>query len=98
MLASLWGGGKWAGGTWPPPRPPPAPWAAPRWSLSTAGCFLWPARAEEFLAAPCAPKIVNCNVSVLWSRSRWSQTYLRPGAGAKIIFLINIFCSQFGGC
>ena len=24
--------------------------------------------------------------------------YLRPGAGAELIFLINIYCSQFGGC
>ena len=35
--------------------------------------------------------------SVLRSRSR-SQNYLRPGAGAEIIFLINISYSQFGGC
>ena len=41
-------------------------------------------------------------ISVL--QSRWSQNYLRPGAraraiaGVEIIFLINIFCSQFGGC
>ena len=32
---------------------------------------------------------------VLWSR--WSRNYLISGAGAKIIFLINIFCSQLGG-
>ena len=32
------------------------------------------------------------------SRSRWSQNYWRPGAGAEIIFLINISYSQFGGC
>ena len=30
--------------------------------------------------------------------SRWSRNYLGPGAGAEIKFLINIFCSQFGGC
>ena len=29
-------------------------------------------------------------------RSRWSRNYL--GAGAEIKFLINMFCSQFGGC
>ena len=23
---------------------------------------------------------------------------MRPGAGAEIVFLINIYCSQFGGC
>ena len=38
------------------------------------------------------------NITVLRSRSRWSRNYLRPGAGAGIIFLINISCSQFGGC
>ena len=32
------------------------------------------------------------------SRSRWSRNYLRPGAGAEMIFLINIYCSQFGRC
>ena len=32
------------------------------------------------------------------SRSWWSRNYLRPGAGAEIVFLINIYCSQFGGC
>ena len=33
-------------------------------------------------------------------RSRWRPNYLRPGAGvgAKIIFFMNIYCSQFGGC
>ena len=33
-------------------------------------------------------------------RAEWSCNYLRPGAGDKIIFLINtgIYCSQFGGC
>ena len=35
---------------------------------------------------------------VLVLRSRWSQNYLRPGAGAEIIFLLNIYCIQFGGC
>ena len=35
--------------------------------------------------------------TVLRSRSRWSQNYLRSGAGAEIIFLINIYSSQFGG-
>ena len=30
------------------------------------------------------------------SRSLWSRNYLRSGAGAEIIFLINIYCSQFG--
>ena len=34
--------------------------------------------------------------AVLRSRSRWSRNYLGPGAEIK--FLINIFCSQFGGC
>ena len=36
----------------------------------------------------------------LWSqsRSRWSRNYLRPEARTEIIFLINIYCSQFGGC
>ena len=33
--------------------------------------------------------------SVLRSRSRQSQNYLRPRAGN--IFYISIFCSQFGG-
>ena len=33
--------------------------------------------------------------SVLRSQS---QKYLGPGAGAEIKILINIFCSQFGGC
>ena len=34
------------------------------------------------------------------NRSQWSRNYLRPGtgAGAEIIFLTNIYCSQFGGC
>ena len=27
-----------------------------------------------------------------------AKIILRPGAGAKIIFTINIFCCQFGGC
>ena len=38
--------------------------------------------------------------TALRSQSRWSRNYLRPGAeaGAKIIFLIHIYCSQFGGC
>ena len=39
--------------------------------------------------------------SVLRSRSRWSRNYLRSGAGgggAEIIFLINVYCGQFGGC
>ena len=36
-------------------------------------------------------------LSVLRSRSRWSRNYLRPGAGAEIIHLINISYSQFGG-
>ena len=33
-------------------------------------------------------------------RSRWRPNYLRPGAGVgvKIIFFMNIYCSQFGGC
>ena len=30
-------------------------------------------------------------------RSRWSRNYLGPGAWAEIEFLINMFCSQFGG-
>ena len=40
--------------------------------------------------------IVN---SVLRSRSLWSRNYLRPGAGAGagIIFLINIYYSKFDG-
>ena len=38
------------------------------------------------------------SVPVLRSRSRWSRIYLKPGAGANIIFLINIYCSQFEGC
>ena len=29
-------------------------------------------------------------------REPWSRNYLRPGAGAEIIFLINIFYPQFG--
>ena len=39
-------------------------------------------------------------IAVLRSRSRRSQNYLGPGAGAgdEIKFLINIFCSQFGEC
>ena len=36
------------------------------------------------------------------SRSRWSRNYLRPGAvtgaGAEMIFLIKMYCSQFGEC
>ena len=39
----------------------------------------------------------NC-LSELRSRSRWSRNYLRPGAEAEIIFLINIYISQFRGC
>ena len=37
---------------------------------------------------------------VLSSWSRWSGNYdyLRPGAGAEIIFLINMYCNQFGEC
>ena len=35
---------------------------------------------------------------VLQSRSQWIRNYLGPGAGAGIKFLINMFCSQFGGC
>ena len=35
---------------------------------------------------------------MLRSRSRWIRNYLRPGAGAEIKFLVNIFYSQFGGC
>ena len=35
---------------------------------------------------------------MLRRRSLWSQNSLGPGAGAEIKFLINIFCSQFGGC
>ena len=35
-------------------------------------------------------------------RSRWSRSYLRPGAGAEIIFIMNtgtgIYYRQFGGC
>ena len=27
-----------------------------------------------------------------------AEIILRPGAGAEIIIIINIFCSQFGGC
>ena len=27
-----------------------------------------------------------------------AKIILRPGAGAEIIFIINIFCCQFGGC
>ena len=27
-----------------------------------------------------------------------AEIILRPGAGAEIISIINIFCSQFGGC
>ena len=42
--------------------------------------------------------VQNRAISVLWSRSRWSRNYLGPGAGAGIKFVINIFCSQFGGC
>ena len=41
------------------------------------------------------PGIVPTVVAELRSRSRWSRNYLRPGAGAEIIFLINIYCSQF---
>ena len=37
-------------------------------------------------------------IPVMRSRSRWSRNYLGPGAGVEIKFLINIFCSQFGGC
>ena len=37
-----------------------------------------------------------CTFLVL--RRRWSRNYLRPGAGAEIIFLINVYCRQFGGC
>ena len=34
---------------------------------------------------------------MLRSRNRWSRNDLRPEAGAEIIFLINIYFSQFGG-
>ena len=37
-------------------------------------------------------------IPVLRSRSRWSRNSLRPGAGAEMIFLINIYRIQFGGC
>ena len=32
--------------------------------------------------------------TVLRSRSQWSRNYLRPGAGAEIVFFY-IYCSQF---
>ena len=43
---------------------------------------------------------ICCILSVLrsLSQSLWSRNYLRPGAGAEMIFLINIYCSQFGRC
>ena len=44
------------------------------------------------------PFVKYLSNTVLRSRSRWSRNYLGPGAGAKIKFLINIFCSKFGGC
>ena len=27
-----------------------------------------------------------------------AEIIMRPGAGAEIVSIINIFCSQFGGC
>ena len=35
---------------------------------------------------------------VLRTGAGGADIILRPGAGAEIIFIINIFCNQFGGC
>ena len=45
----------------------------------------------------CLNAYFEMHQSVLRSRSRWNRNYLRPGAGAEIVFLINIYFSQFGG-
>ena len=57
--------------------------AAPPWSWS----------AGSHHSAQPSPRQTGVFTAEL--RSRWSRYYLRPGAGAKIIFLINIYCSQF---
>ena len=55
-------------------------------------CLKWQKTERPLFVIMLTTEVYN---SMLRSRSRWSRNYLRPGAGsgagAKIIFLINIY-------
>ena len=60
---------------------------------STIKCLGW----NNEVVGLAASSVRYRYVAVLRSRSHWSRNYSTSGAGAEMIFLINIFCSQFWG-